>query len=240
MARSPRNEIAGGIHHVWQRGNNRRPIFLQHWDRRFFLTLLREAGARYEWHCLSYCLMENHFHLVLETPEPTLGAGMRDLDGRYAQWFNGRHETGGGHLFQARFGSKNVFGDEQFAQLLRYVARNPVRAGLCAAPEEWPWSSHRVLLRGDPHPLVAVDRVAARLGGTGSYAHLFHPDGPLRDIEPDLSPWELRPSLAEVFDGSDEAKAMRAARGAGYRMAEIATYLGISEATVSRRLARAA
>jgi putative transposase len=236
--------MAGGIHHVWQRGNNRRAIFLQPWDNRFFLSLLREVGTRYRWYCLSYCLMENHFHLVLETPHCTLGDEMRDQGSRYAQWFNARHETGGGHLFQARFGSKPLSRDEQFAQLLRYVARNPVRAGLCEHPEQWPWSSHRGLLSGDPHPLVAVDRVAALLDGSRpsrtSYALLFDPDGPLSDIDPDLSPWELRASLAEIFGGADQAAALRAARREGYRLADIATHLGISEATVSRQLARAA
>ena len=234
--------MAGGIHHVWQRGNNRQPIFLQPGDRRFFLSLLREVGAKYQWHCLSYCLMENHFHLVLETPRCTLGSGMRDLGSRYAQWFNAWHATGGGHLFQARFGSKLILRDAQFAQLLRYVARNPVRAGLCEHPEHWPWSSHGALLRGEPHQLVAVDRVAARLDFTGascnSYTRLFDPDGPLGEVDPDLSPWDLRPALAELFAGADEAVGLRAARREGYGLAEIATHLGVSESTVSRRLAR--
>jgi REP element-mobilizing transposase RayT len=239
--------MAEAIHHVWQRGNNRGLIFLEPADRRFFLVLLREVAARYGWHCLSHCLMDNHFHLVLETPRCTLGSGMRDLDSRYAQWFNDRHATGGGHLFQARFGSKPVLHHQQFAQLLRYVARNPVRAGLCEQPDDWPWSSHRALLAGNPHPLIAVERVAARLGDIGdsgdsgnSYARLFDPDGPLSGIEPDVSPWELRRPLAELLIGPDPIAAMRVARHEGYRLREIASHLGVSESTVSRRLTRAA
>lgn len=236
--------MAGGIHHVWQRGNNRQLIFREAWDHRFFLSLLREETDRHHWHCLGYCLMPNHFHLVLETPECTLGSGMRDLNGRYAQWFNDRHETGGGHLFQARFGSKPVLRAEQFAQLLRYVARNPLRAGLCDDPEAWPWSNHRALMRGTRDPLIAVDRVAARLGGPDSgfsaYRRVFDRDGPLAGIDPDLSPWEIRPTLAElVLDGRNMAQ-LRAAREEGYRLAEIARHIGVSEATVCRRLARAA
>jgi REP element-mobilizing transposase RayT len=232
--------MAGGVHHAWQRGNNRQPVFRDLGDRAFFLTLLSEIAGKYEWHCLSYCLMENHFHLVLETPRCTLGSGMRDLCSRYAQWFNAHHETGGGHLFQARFGSKPVLQDAQFAQLLRYVARNPVRAGLCRRPEDWRWSSHRGLLRGNPHPLVAVDRVAARLNGLStSYGRLFDASGPLADVDPDLSPWEMRRSLPELLDRADSVAGMRAARGDGYRLREIAAHLGVSEATVSRRLARA-
>ena len=233
-------EMAGGIHHVWQRGNNRRRIFLAPGDRAFFLSLLREVATKYHWHCLSYCLMENHFHLVLETPQRTLGSGMRDLCSRYAQWFNARHETGGGHVFQARFGSKLVFRDAQLAQLIRYVARNPVRAGLCRHPEDWRWSSHRGLMKGDPHPLVAVERVTAQLDAfTTSYARLFDSSGPLAGIHPDLSPWEMRLPLADLLESADAA-GMRAARREGYRLSEIAAHLRVSEATVSRRLARAA
>jgi REP element-mobilizing transposase RayT len=242
VARSARLELAGGIHHVWQRGNNRQPIFVEPADRRFFLALLREIGGKYQWHCLGYCLMENHFHLVLETPRCTLGSGMRDLGSRYAQWFHNRHATGGGHLFQARFGSKLVLRDDQFAQLLRYVARNPVRAGLCERPEDWTWSSHRALMSGDPHPLIAVDRVYGWLAGivsTGNpYRRLFDPEGPMRAIDPDLNPWNLRRALSELFAKADASVALRAARDEGYRLAEIAAYLGVSEATVSRRLAR--
>jgi putative transposase len=236
--------MAGGIHHVWQRGNNRQLVFREGGDRRFFLSLLREMAARYQWHCLSYCLMQNHFHLVIETPHRTLGSGMRDLGSRYAHWFNSRHETGGGHLFQARFGSKVVLRDEQFGQLLRYVARNPVRAKLCDRPEDWPWSSHNALLRGEPHPLVAFERVSTWLESSampdGAYERLFDSDGPLAHIDPDLSPWELRPDLSELLAQDDALAALRAARREGYRLAEIAAQLGVSESTVSRRLARAA
>jgi AraC-like DNA-binding protein len=112
------------------------------------------------------------------------------------------------------------------------------------ASREWPWISHRVLLRSDAHPLVAIDRVAARLealgGSHNAYACLFDPDGPLAELDPDVSPWELRPPLCELFWGCDEMAAMRAARREGYRLAEIAAHLGVSEATISRRLARAA
>ena len=185
--------------------------------------------------------MENHFHLVVETTAPNLGLGMRDLCSRYAQLFNERHATGGGHLFQARFGSKLVRTDEQLAQLLRYVARNPLRAGLCSDPERWPWSSHAALLDGRAHPLVCIERVRSLLAAFGqeqsnAYAVLFEPDGPLRHLSPDLSPWELRPTLAEITSAIDLAAAVRRAKRHGYRVADVAAHLGISEVTLWRRV----
>ena len=241
MPRQPRLELAGGIHHVWQRGNNRRPIFLDDDDRQTFLRLLWHTTCTYDWHCLSYCLMPNHFHLVVETPTPNLGAGMRELDGRYAQLFNERHMPGGGHLFQARFGSKLVRTDEQLGQLLRYVARNPVRAGLCSDAESWPWSSHSAVLRGDAHPLVSRDRLGALLkplgtNSTCAYSALFEPNGPLAHLPPDLSPWKLRPALGEIVNGDDLGAVVRRAKRHGYRVAEVAAHLGISEVTLWRRV----
>jgi putative transposase len=226
---------------VWQRGNNRRTIFTDSEDRTLFLDLLQNTARKRSWQCLSYCLLGNHFHLVVETAEPTLGVGMRDIGSRYAQLFNERHATGGGHVFQGRFGSKVATSDERLAQLLRYVALNPVRAGLCSDPAAWPWSSHAALLASAPHPLVSPIRVAALLEPFGGdpatrYRRLFDLDGPLRHIPPDLSPWELRPMLQEIFRSDDVPTAVRRARRHGYRVAEIARYTGLSEATVSRRM----
>jgi REP element-mobilizing transposase RayT len=233
------------VHHVWQRGNNRRTVFLDDEDGNLFLRLLRRAAAKYEWSCLGYCLMPNHFHLVIETPVPTLGRGMRDLSSRYAQLFNERHVPGGGHLFQARFGSKLVRTDEQFAQLLRYVARNPVRAGLVTEPAAWPWSSHAALGGQRPHPIVDATRVAQLLEPFGAdgptrYAKLFDAGGPIAHLDPDVSPWRLRPSLAELFARDEAAAAARSARRHGYRLVEIAAHAGVSVATVSRWMRRTA
>jgi predicted DNA-binding protein (UPF0251 family) len=164
---------------------------------------------------------------------------MRDLCGRYAQLFNERHATGGGHLFQARFGSKLVRSDEQLAQLLRYVARNPVRAELCSDLSSWPWSSHAALLSGGPHPVVNAERVVSLLGAFSGdradvYVALFEPDGPLRHLPPDLSPWELRPTLTEILTTTDLAAAVRRAKRHGYRIADVAAHLGISQVTLWR------
>jgi REP-associated tyrosine transposase len=243
VPRQPRTELADGIHHVWQRGNNRRRIFLNAADRRLFLRLLEETACTHELIPLAYCLMNTHFHLVVETPVCSLGAGMRDLGGRYAQLFNERHVPGGGHLYQARFGSKLVTTDQQFAQLLRYVAYNPVKAGLCKSPEAWPWSSHVALTSMRVQSCARADRVASLLSSLDPrparrYLRLFEPDGPLNHLPPDTSPWDVRPDLAEIFDHHDFEVAVRTARNHGYRVAEIADHLAMNRTTLWRRMQR--
>jgi putative transposase len=153
MPRTARIEAEGGIHHVTLRGNRGQVIFRDDGDRSFFLRALDVAAREYHWAWLAYCLMSNHCHLVIETPERTLGLGMRQLAGRHAQAFNRRHGTYG-HVFQGRYGSVLVDSDVHFAQLLRYVALNPVSAGLCTEPAEWRWSSHRYMLNGSPQQRV--------------------------------------------------------------------------------------
>jgi putative transposase len=100
------------------------------------------------WRCLAYCLMDNHLHLVLETPHGNLSRGMQRLHGGYAQAFNNRHDRVG-HVFQGRYGAGLIESTEQLLAAVAYVARNPVEAGLCTRPEEWPWSSFRAVV--EPH-----------------------------------------------------------------------------------------
>ena len=107
--------------------------------------MLAQAVRRQRWSCLAYCLMHNHIHLLVETPQPNLGAGMQRLHGLYAQTFNKRHKRCG-HLFQGRYGGDRVRTDEQLLTAARYIALNPVEAGLCERPDEWPWSSHAGVL----------------------------------------------------------------------------------------------
>lgn len=140
MARPPRLQVAGGIYHVTSRGNRRQSIYYDDEDRRFFLALQKHVAARYWWCLHAHCLMGNHFHLLVETPIPNLSAGMQRLKSEYAAYFNGRHSFEG-HLFQQRFGSRLIESEEYFSEALRYIALNPVRAGLCGHPSEWPWSS---------------------------------------------------------------------------------------------------
>jgi len=145
MPRKPRVEIAGGIHHVWGRGNNKTLLFLDDVDREGYLWLLGRVVARQKWRCLSYCLMDNHMHFLVETPEPNLGNGMQRLHGDFARGFNRRHGRCG-HVFQGRFGSNPSEDDEELWTVAGYVAANPVEAGLCRRPGDWRWGSHRYVV----------------------------------------------------------------------------------------------
>jgi REP-associated tyrosine transposase len=140
MPRPTRLQIAGGTYHVTSRGNRRQAIYHDDDDRRYFLQLCDRVARRRAWRVHAYCLMTNHFHLLLETPEPNLSTGMHQLNGVYAKQFNERHSWDG-HLFDKRFESRLVESESHYMEVLRYVAFNPVRAGLCAHPSEWRWSS---------------------------------------------------------------------------------------------------
>ncbi len=139
MGRKPRENLAGGIYHVFARGNDRQQIFDDDLDRKTYLLILGDVCDRFSWGRLGYCLMSNHVHLLLETPQGDLSDGMQRLQNRYAKRFNRRHERTG-HLFGERFGSRRVETDEQLIAVTNYIERNPVEAGLCAAPELWPWT----------------------------------------------------------------------------------------------------
>jgi REP element-mobilizing transposase RayT len=118
------------------------PLFRDRIDYDAWLRMLARTVEKNRWRCHAYCAMSNHFHLLIETPEPTRSAGMRQLNGSYAWRFNERYD-GSGHVFQGRYGAKVIEGDAQFLETCRYIMLNPVRAGICTAPHEWRWSSYR-------------------------------------------------------------------------------------------------
>jgi REP-associated tyrosine transposase len=141
MPRKPRGHVVGGIFHVTSRGNRGVAVFLDDVTRRRFLHMLGRTIARSNWRCLAYCLMTNHFHVLVAMEKPTLSAGMHWLNGCYAQWFNRRHGFKG-HVFEDRFHSDVVESQAHLLELSRYVPLNPVRAGICTHPADWPWSSY--------------------------------------------------------------------------------------------------
>jgi putative transposase len=177
VARKPREEVAGGIFHVFARGNDKRPIFHDAIDRRAYLRTLRSAVEDYRWRLLAYCLMENHVHLLIETRETNLGDGMRWLHGTYAGGFNERHGRSG-HLFQGRYGAKRIKSDRQLWAVVAYIAMNPVEAGVCRLPEHWPWSSHSLVVSGTNPSWMDIPHLLEYFAGADGdgrrrYAEMF-------------------------------------------------------------------
>ncbi|TLS66560.1 transposase [Mariprofundus erugo] len=142
MARPLRIELEGGVFHVTSRGNAGAAIFEDDADRTMFMDVLVHVVERFRWICHAWCLMGNHYHLMIETPQANLSRGMRQLNGVYTQQFNRRHKRTG-HVYQGRFSSILVDRESYLLALSRYVVRNPVAAGLAASVEAWPWSSFR-------------------------------------------------------------------------------------------------
>jgi len=146
MARPLRIEYEGALYHITTRGNAREKIFFTDSDRVAFLEILSEVVDRYGWLCHAYCLMTNHYHLLIETTHANLSRGMRHLNGVYTQWCN-RHNKRTGHIFQGRFKSILVEKESHLLELARYVVLNPVRAKMVRSPRDWRWSSYRATAR---------------------------------------------------------------------------------------------
>jgi REP element-mobilizing transposase RayT len=142
MARHPRSLLPDGFFHVTARGVDGCPIFGDDDDRRRFLELVAEVVERWRWRCHALCLMPNHYHLVVESLRRDLSSGLHRLNGVYAQGFNHRHARTG-HLFGDRFHARTIESEEYLVAACLYVVANPVRAGLCAEAEDWPWARSR-------------------------------------------------------------------------------------------------
>jgi REP element-mobilizing transposase RayT len=264
MARPLRICFPGAIYHVTSRGNARENCFRDAIDKLIFLKILRDGIDRYGWLCVAYCLMDNHYHLVVETPQPNLSIGMRHLNGNYARVFNSRHDRCG-HVFQARFRSILIDEGRYFLAACRYVVRNPIRAGICDRPAEYRWSSYRGTAgSAAPELPLALDRLLGafaptlllaraayrrfvdvegkddldvqgeRLGDRDFLRNTFGYDLPIPEI-PRRQIEPFPPTLEELFAAGGTPIAT-AYRRHGYTLSEIASYLGCHYATVSRRL----
>ena len=164
MARPLRHEFPGGFYHVMARGNEKADIYLNDDDRELFLKYLSNAIKRNNWICHAYCLMPNHYHLLIELNEKTLSRGMQYLNGVYAQAFNRRHERVG-HLYQGRAKIIIVDKNSYLLELTRYIALNPVRARLTYTPDQYPWSSYRATINLEPRPeYLSTDGLLVNFG----------------------------------------------------------------------------
>jgi len=164
MARPLRLEFTGALYHVSSRGDRREPIYEDDEDRRRFLATLGEVVGQMHWVCYAYCLMSNHYHLLIETPDGNLAKGMRQLNGIYTQASNRRHKRVG-HLFQGRYQAILVEGDVYLLELIRYVVLNPVRAGMVPHAGDWLWSSYGATVGSAERPSwLAVDGLLAQFG----------------------------------------------------------------------------
>mgnify|MGYP001574655179 FL=1 len=157
MTRPLRIEYAGAVYHITSRGNEKKAVFKDDQDRINFLNTLQHVNKRYNWLCHAYCMMDNHYHLLIETPDGNLSLGMRQLNGVYTQLFNKRHQRTG-HLFQGRYKSILIQKDSHLLEVCRYVVLNPVRARMLERPEAWKWSSYRATAgRESAPPCLTTD-----------------------------------------------------------------------------------
>lgn len=164
MARPLRIEYPGAVYHITSRGNEKKDIFRDNIDRESFLNILFKVNNRYNWTCYAYCLMDNHYHIVIETPDGNLSLGMRQLNGVYTQTFNRRH-TRAGHLFQGRFKAILIQKDSHLLEVCRYVALNPVRARAVSKPNQWRWSSYQATAgMTQPHQCLTREWILLQFG----------------------------------------------------------------------------
>jgi REP element-mobilizing transposase RayT len=164
MARYPRIREPGLLHHVMARGNGRMRIFLDDTDYLKFQYILADVLDEYDVDCWDACLMPNHYHLALFNRRPNLPEAMQHLNGEYATWWNGRHGKVG-HVLQGRYKDQIVQRDSYLLNLIRYIALNPVRAGLVGTPDQWPWSAFPFTSGRSSNPgFLCADPVLAMFG----------------------------------------------------------------------------
>jgi putative transposase len=168
MTRPLRLQLAGGLYHVTSRGDRREDIYADDADREAWLEILAGCCERYNWAIHAWCQMTNHYHLVVETAEGNLSAGMRQLNGVYTQTVNRRHDRVG-HVFQGRFKGILVERDGYLLELARYVVLNPVRAGLVREAGQWKWSSYAAMVGSTPRPdWLHIDWLLSQFGSRRS------------------------------------------------------------------------
>ena len=203
MARALRIEYPGAFYHVMSRGNEQRDIFKSPKDRERFLSYLESATMRYGAVIHVWCLMSNHYHLLVETPSGNLSQIMRHINGAYTTYFNIKHQRAG-HLFQGRYKALLVEADAYAAQLSHYIHLNPVRGGVVTLPVDYPWSSYRCYIGLSPSPdWLTTDLVLGYFGGKtpeSKFRYRKFVEGPLCSGEEN----PLQAAVASTILGSPE------------------------------------
>lgn len=200
MSRPVRIEFPNALYHVTARGDRREDIFEDNEDRQVFLQILEQVIIQFNWLCYAWCLMDNHYHLLIQTPDGNLSKGMRQLNGVYTQTSNRRHQRVG-HLLQGRFKAILVDSQSYLLELSRYVVLNPVRAGIVASPADWAWSSYRASMGLVPSaPWLAVDGLLAQFAEQRSLAQQRYAQFVAEGINAG-SPWQHL--NGQVFLGDD-------------------------------------
>ncbi|GGY81173.1 transposase [Pseudoduganella plicata] len=252
MSRPHRTLLAGALYHVTSRGNRRANIFADDKDHLIWQDTLAVVVGRFKVVIHAFCLMPNHFHLLIETREPNLSQAMHYLNGSYARRYNQRHGQAG-HLIQGRYHAVLVEQDEQLLEVARYIALNPVRARLVAAPADWRWSSHRYYCALDVVPDWLTRDVVLEMFASTQEHGTSHYDGFIRagiGAADPLRHHRERDNGSTTRDGprlpleafhtlyADRRTAMAAAFHRGrYPRSQIARQFGVSLSTVDRALA---
>jgi putative transposase len=239
MGRRHRIQAANAKYHVTTRGNNRGPIFADDFDRQTFLVTLQQTKLRHGWKVHAYCLMDNHYHLLLETPKPNIGAGMRWLNGVYSHRLNDRHGRIG-HSFQRRYADGHITDNDHLREVVRYIPLNPVRAGVAKHPDDYRWSSYRATLGLERRPRfltvhMVLDLFDNNLGTARELYRDWVQEGRLRPRkQPHQEPLSTIFRPGRSVNPDDICRA----REQGYSLSEIARHLGVSHTTVRRKMAK--
>lgn len=203
MSRPLRIEYPGAFYHVTSRGNERKMVFQSTRDREKYLSYLESAHHRYGAIIHVYCLMGNHYHLLLETPRGNLSKVLHHINGAYTTYFNIKRGRSG-HLFQGRFKGILVEKDAYCKELSRYIHLNPVRAGMVKSPLEYPWSSYRSFIGKDKKPdWLTTELVLGDFGGEGRKGYRRYREYVERgETNEQESPFKR--VIASTFLGSEE------------------------------------